>query len=203
MSALLLFAPLLSIAQVELAQVEATKCGADIDCPNGAICEQGVCTIANPDALEAPPAPPPPKVQRKAAPRTYPDGSRACRRHRNCPVGQECFKRRCGPQIPSNGLGLRIAGWVVTGLGLAWGGLAGLFGVAQANSNNSVAGDISRVYSAVFGVASGLALASGIPMLIVGYVRRAKFKRWLRQHHPSLAVIPTKDSGTLAFSLRF
>lgn len=210
MSALLLFAPLLA-----LAQVEATKCGADVDCPNGAICEKGVCTVMNPNALETPvpptvPADPKPdgtQFQTPQAPKTkfktYPDGTQSCRRNQHCAEGQTCFRRRCGPRPPSNGLGLRIAGWITSGLGLAWGGVATLFGIAAAEVGGSIGEDFARGYAIIFGVGSGLALASGIPMLIVGYVRRGKFTRWMKKHHPNLAVVPTKDSGAVAFSLRF
>lgn len=176
----------LALAVTVVAQTpdDLVLCTGASDCPAGAACEDGVCVMIDESA-------PPPPVQRKARKRrrrrkrrpTYRNPGE-CRRHHECPGGKECFKGKCGPEIPSSGTGLTIAGGIVSG--------ASVFSFIAAPICKLDGRNLSRTAENVcIGVYVGLGivqLSVGLPMLIVGLVRRSKFKKWVREYHPRLAL---------------
>lgn len=187
----------LAVTVVSQTPDDLVLCTGASDCPVGAACEDGVCVMVG-DV--APPAAAP-KVERRRRRRrkrrpTYKNPGE-CRRHHECGGGQECFKGKCGPEIPSSGLGLTIAGGIVSGTSLFSFIAAPLCKLDGRNFSREAENVCLGVYVGI-GVVQ---LAVGLPMLIVGIVRRSQFKEWVRQYHPRLAVWVEEDQrvATLGF----
>jgi hypothetical protein len=107
------------------------------------------------------------------------------------PIAQE--------ERPSNGLGLTIAGGVVTGLGAL--NLASS-AICRTGFYRDRWGDTRS--DICFWVAIGLGvveLAVGVPMLVVGLVRRSAYKEWLQKN--AVSIVPRPDGLEVAYLLRF
>jgi hypothetical protein len=103
---------------------------------------------------------------------------------------------------PSSGLGLIIAGWILTGVGAL--NLATL-PVCYADFYQTYAdGDVCVAGSVAIG-AIGLGL--GIPFLIVGYNNRAKHNLWESQQTVSLwkraRIVPLHGGAAASLALPF
>ena len=99
----------------------------------------------------------------------------------------------------SNGLGLTIAGGIVTGLGAL--NLA-ISPVCRADFYREANGDTASnvcFYGSLIG--GGILLAVGVPMLVVGLVRRSAWKAWHENNQVFFRV--DHDGGTLAWAMRF
>ena len=103
---------------------------------------------------------------------------------------------------PSSGLGLIIAGWILTGVGAL--NFATLPVCYADFYQNYAEGDVCVAGSVAIG-AIGLGL--GIPFLIVGYNNRAKHNRWESQQTASLwkraRVVPLHGGATASLALPF
>lgn len=84
--------------------------------------------------------------------------------------------RDSGDPRPSSGMGLIIAGWIATGLGLL--NLATL-PICYADFYPNNAESTCVIASAVIG---GVGLTLGVPFLIVGYNDRADYKEWKKRN---------------------
>jgi hypothetical protein len=163
-------------------------CTTASDCPSGAACEDGVCV-----AREVAPAEPP-RRERRQRRRRVRDPYR-CRRG-DCQDGEECFRGACGPPVPSTGNGLLIAGAVVSGVGLIFFGSSA---ICQADDRADVDQNTCTAIQASIGA---VALAAGVPMLVIGVIRRLRFQEWVRTYHPQFALLPAEGGAraTLGFS---
>ena len=164
-------------------------CTTSSDCPSGASCEDGVCVMAESE-------PPPPQIERRKKKRRVRrrrvrDPNR-CRRG-DCEPGQECYRGACGPPVPSNGTGLLIAGGVITGVSLIFFSSAA---ICQIDDNRPEREQ--NVCTAIQASIGAVALAVGVPMLVIGVVRRTAFQEWVRTYHPQLAVAPVEGGGARA-----
>ncbi len=174
-------------------------CTSASDCPSGAACEDGVCVTG--EVEEAPPETPPP------------EGKRRKKRHRrrrqrvrdpnhcqrgDCELGQECFRGQCGPPVPSNGTGLLVAGGVVSGVSLLFFGGAA---ICQIDDNRPEREQ--NVCTAVEASIGAVALAVGVPMLVIGVIRRNSFNEWVRAYHPQFAIVPKEGGGLASLGFSF
>ena len=99
----------------------------------------------------------------------------------------------------SNGLGLTIAGGIVTGIGALNMALSPLYRADfYIDKNGRTTADIAFYGSLIGG---GVLLAVGVPMLIVGLVRRANYNAWFETHQVFFRV--DSEGGALAWQMRF
>lgn len=159
------------------------------DCPPGAFCEDGVCVVAEE------PRPRKKRVQRRRRARVR-DPDRCYRG--DCSTGEECYRGSCGPPVPSSGLGLTISGGVVTGVSLLFFANAAICQLDEDQPSRD-----QNVCTAVTASIGAVAFAVGVPMLIIGVIQRARFKEWVRQYHPHLAVAPVPSGGVASLGFSF
>jgi hypothetical protein len=91
-----------------------------------------------------------------------------------------------------------VAGGVVTGVSLLFFGSSA---VCQINEENTQAGQ--NVCTAINASIGAVALAIGIPMLVIGVLRRNEFQEWVRTYHPQLAVTPTGGGASASVGFSF
>jgi len=99
----------------------------------------------------------------------------------------------------SNGLGLTIAGGILTGIGAL--NLA-ITPVCRADFYREANGDVGSdvcFYGSLIG--GGIFLAVGVPMLVVGLVRRSAWKAWHETNQVFFRIDP--EGGALAWQTRF
>jgi hypothetical protein len=77
---------------------------------------------------------------------------------------------------PSSGVGLIVGGWIVTGVGVV--NLATI-PVCSADFYPRESEDLCVTLSIAFGVAG---VVIGVPLLVVGYNKRSKYKEWSKRH---------------------
>lgn len=191
----------LALSSLIVAQApdEMVLCTTASDCPAGASCEDGVCVIADSEA------PPPiieerPRRERKRRGRKEllaPRDPYLCRRG-DCVAGQQCYRGACGPPVPSTGTGLLIAGGVVTGVSLIF-----FAGAAVCQIDDSRPEREQNVCTAVQASIGAVALAVGVPMLVIGIYRRWAFDAWVRTYHPQLAVTPIEGGARASLGFAF
>jgi hypothetical protein len=177
----------LALASLIAAQThdDMVLCTSASDCPSGAACEDGVCVMRE----EVEPAPKKRRVKKKRRRRERDPNH--CRRG-DCETGQECYKGSCGPPVPSKGTGLLIAGGVVTGVGLLF-----FVNAAVCQTNRDQSEREQNVCTAITASIGAVAVAIGVPMLVIGAIRRSAFQEWLRAYHPNLAIVPTENGGAI------
>ena len=99
----------------------------------------------------------------------------------------------------SNGLGLTIAGGIVTGIGAINMAVSPIYRTDfYVEANGQRRADITFYTSLIGG---GIILAVGVPMLIVGLVRRANYNAWYETHQVFFHV--DSEGGALAYQMRF
>ena len=186
----------LALASMMIAQApdDLILCTTASDCPTGAACEDGVCVLSE---SQPPPEAPQKKKQRRVRRRRRERDPNRCR-HGDCEAGQQCFRGACGPPVPSNGTGLLVAGGVVTGVSLVFFASSAL---CQIDSDQPAREQ--NVCTAINASIGAVALAVGVPMLVIGAIRRSTFQEWIRTYHPNLALIPKEDGALAAIGFSF
>ena len=169
-------------------------CTSATDCPSGAACEDGVCVMmeSEPPAEEEPPPPPPEKKRRVKRQRRERVRDPNHAGEATAPAGEECFRGACGPPVPSTGTGLTVAGGIVTGVSVAF------FGSSAACRLQDSPQREKNVCTAIEASIGAVALAVGVPMLVIGVLRKSKFKEWVEANHPQFAVVPLEGKGASA-----
>ncbi len=169
-------------------------CTGASDCPPDAACEDGVCVMRE---AEPPPGVPRKKrVRRKRERRRRERDPNHCRRG-DCEKGQECFRGSCGPPVPSAGTGLLVAGGITSGVSLLFFGGAAICQVGEGAQRDQ------NVCTSIEATIGAIAIAVGVPMLVLGILRRMKFTEWMKEYHPQLAVVPTASGATASLGIAF
>jgi hypothetical protein len=186
----------LALASLMVAQSpdDMVLCTTASDCPSGAACEDGVCVVSE---REVAPEQPPPKKKRVRRRRRRERDPNRCRRG-DCELGQECFKGACGPPVPSKGTGFLVAGGIVSGVSLVFFASSALCQLDEDNSQRD-----QNVCTAINASIGAVALGVGIPLLVIGVLRRTEFQEWVRTYHPQLALVPKEDGAVASLGFSF
>lgn len=141
-----------------------------------------------PPPAAAPAPPPPPVVLAPAAP-PPPAASSA-----------PPYEPSAEDAPPSRGVGLLVAGGIFTGIGVLNLATAPICKTDLIGNRDTQ--DACLIASLVLG---GTFIAVGVPMLVVGGVKRGKFKKWQADHPMAagLGFSPTRGGGALTLGGQF
>lgn len=136
----------------------------------------------------AAPAPLPPPALAPAAPPPLADSP---------PAAEESY---VSDARPSRGVGLLVAGGIFTGIGVVNLATAPICKTDLIKGNDTQ--DACLIASLVLG---GTFIAIGVPLLVVGGVKRGKFKQWQAEHPMAagLGFSPTRGGGALTLGGQF
>jgi hypothetical protein len=172
-------------------------CTSASDCPPGGACEDGVCVIREGREPEPERKKKKRRVRKKRRRREREVDPNHCRRG-DCLEGQECYKGACGPPVPGKGTGLLIAGGVVSGVGVLF-----FINAAVCQTNRDQTARDQNICTAITASIGAVAIAIGVPLLVIGAIKRNAFDDWVRAYHPQLAIVPTEGGAVGRVGLSF
>jgi hypothetical protein len=81
---------------------------------------------------------------------------------------------------------------VVTGVGALF-----FVNAAVCQTNRDQTAREQNICTAITASIGAVAVAVGVPMLVIGAIRRSAFQEWVRAYHPHLAIVPAEGGGAV------